>query len=60
VPASESNPAAIHTSITSFALPTLQVMTRVFRKTPAPIMLETLTAIAAHIPTPRISCGAAT
>jgi hypothetical protein len=55
VPARESNPAAIHTSITIFALPTLQVMTRVFKKTPAPIMFETLTEIAAHIPTPRIS-----
>jgi hypothetical protein len=55
VPASESNPAAIHTSIAIFGLPTLQVMTRDFRKTPVPIMFETLTEIAAHIPTPRIS-----
>jgi hypothetical protein len=55
VPASESNPAAIHTDITTQALPTLQVMTRVFRNTPAPIMFETLMEIAAHIPTPRIS-----
>ncbi len=37
------------------ALPTLQVMTRVLRNTPAPIMFVTLTAMAAHMPTPRVS-----
>jgi hypothetical protein len=37
------------------ALPTLQVMTRVFKNMPVPIMLATLTAVAAHGPTPRVS-----
>src|SRR5271154_4271373 len=55
VPARESRPAASHTNSTVFALPTLQVMTRVLRKTPVPIMLATLTAIAPHAPTPRVS-----
>jgi hypothetical protein len=32
-------------------------MTRVLRKTPAPIMLVTLTAMAAHVPTPRVNSG---
>src|SRR5450759_5050759 len=43
--------------MTVLAPPTLQVMTRVFKKTPAPIILVTLTAIAAHAPTPRVSSG---
>ena len=55
MPASDNNPAASHTTSTSLALPTLQVMTRVLRKTPVPIMLATLTAAAAHGPTPRVS-----
>jgi hypothetical protein len=32
-------------------------MTRVFKNTPAPIMLVTLMAIAAQAPTPRVSSG---
>src|SRR5580693_4427685 len=55
VPASDSRPAAAQTSSTVFALPTLQVMTRVLRNTPVPIMLATLTAVAAHGPTPRVN-----
>ena len=59
MPASDNTPAAIHTSMTSLTLPTLQVMTRAFRKTPAPIMFVVLTASAAHAPTPRVSSGRA-
>src|ERR1700738_5146389 len=55
VPASDSSPAATHTKRTIFALPTLQVITRVFRNTPVPIMLATFTAMAAQGPMPRTS-----
>src|ERR1700723_2420325 len=55
VPASDSRPAAAQTSSTVFAPPTLQVMTRVLRNTPVPIMLATLTAVAAQGPTPRVN-----
>src|SRR5258708_25675554 len=54
-PASDSNPAASHTSNTVLALPTLQVITRVLRKTPVPIMFATFTAIAPQAPTPRVN-----
>ncbi len=54
-PASDSNPAASHTSNTVLALPTLQVITRVLRKTPVPIMFATFTAMAPQAPTPRVN-----
>jgi hypothetical protein len=44
---------------TIFGLPTLQVITRVFRNTPVPIMLATFTAMAAQAPMPRMSSGRA-
>src|ERR1700733_8607600 len=54
-PASANNPAVSQTSNTILALPTLQVITRVLRKTPVPIMLATFTATAPHAPTPRVN-----
>src|ERR1043165_8643954 len=37
-------------------VPTLHVMTRAFRNTPVPMMLATLTEMAAISPRPRMSC----
>src|SRR5262249_9767702 len=54
-PASESIPDVIQTAITVQPEPTLQVMTRAFRKTPVPITVPTTTAIAPQRLNPRMS-----
>ena len=53
-PASDSNPAAIHTNITHFGSPTLHVIARAFRKTPVPITFPIMTDTAAISPRPRM------
>src|SRR3982750_3061829 len=52
-PASANSPAAIQAAITREGEPTLQVITRAFKKIPVPMMLPTLTEIAAIGPNPR-------
>src|SRR2546425_12949281 len=54
-PNSESNPAATQTESAIIGVPVLQVITRALIKTPVPIMLATLTEIAAVRPRPRTS-----
>jgi hypothetical protein len=56
-PANASTPAAIQTKSTSSGDPTLQVITRVLRKTPVPIMLAMLIDVAAVSPRLRTSDG---
>jgi hypothetical protein len=48
-------PAAIQMKMTVPGVPTLQVMTRVFKKTPVPMMLPTTIEMAAIRPRPRMS-----
>src|SRR5688572_25887536 len=55
-PASESSPAKTQTASAFPGLPTLHVITRAFKNTPVPMMLATLTEMAAISPRPRMSC----
>src|SRR3954451_12885973 len=52
-PATARSPDTIQTAITVSGEPTLQVITRVLRNTPVPIMLAMLTEVAATSPRPR-------
>ena len=52
----ESRPAKTQTISALPGVPTLHVITRALRNTPVPMMLATLTEIAAISPSPRMSC----